>query len=106
FFSLFLTFASTITRRRGRGRGRLLIQNVAHATRADGFAAFANCEPNGLFHGYRRDQLDLDPDIVARHHHFHPIRKFDRASHIRRPEIKLWPVIGEERSVTSALLLA
>src|SRR5438874_4318578 len=95
-----------ITRRRRRGRGRLLIQNVAHATRADGFAAFANCEPNGLLHGYRRDQLNLDRDVIAGHHHFHAIRQFDRAGDISRPEIKLRPVIGEERSVTSAFLLA
>src|SRR4051812_9053657 len=95
-----------ITRRRRRGRGRLLIQNITHATRADGFAAFANCEPNGLLHGYRRDQLDLDRDVVAGHHHFHSIREFDRAGHIRGAEIKLWPVIGKERSVTSAFLLA
>src|SRR4029077_17619777 len=94
-----------ITRRRGRGRGRLLIQNIAHATRADGFAAFANCEPNSLLHGYRRDQLDLDRDVVARHDHLHTIRQFDCAGYIRRPEIKLWPVIGEEWSVTSAFLL-
>src|SRR5262249_12603752 len=95
-----------ITRRRGRGRGRLLIQNIAHATRADGFAAFANCETNSLLHGYRRDQLDLDRDVVAGHNHFHAIRQFHRAGHIRRPEIKLRPVIGEERSVTSTFLLA
>src|SRR6187551_3245677 len=83
-----------ITRRRGRGRGRLLIQNLAHATRADGFTAFANCEPNCLLHGYRRDQLDLDRDVVSGHDHFHAIRQFDRPSHIRRPEIKLRSVIG------------
>src|SRR5512133_854927 len=89
-----------------RRRGRLLIQNVAHATRAHGFAAFANCEPNSLLHGYRRDQFDLDRDVVAGHDHFHAIRQFDRAGHIRRSEIKLRSVIGEERSVTSAFLLA
>ena len=84
----------------------MLIQNIAHATGADGFAAFANCEPNSLLHGYRRDQLDLDRDVVARHDHFHAIRQFDSAGDVSRPEIKLRPVIGEERSVTSAFLLA
>src|SRR5262249_52074965 len=91
---------------RGRGRGRLLIQNLAHSTRAYGFAAFANCEPNGLLHGYRRDQFDLDRDVVAWHNHFHAIRQFDSPGDISGPEIKLWPVIGEERSVTSAFFLA
>src|ERR1051325_5805440 len=84
----------------------ILIQNVAHATRADGFAAFADCEPNGLLHGYGRDQLDLDRDVVARHYHFHAIREFHRAGHISRAEIKLRPVVGEERRVTTAFLLA
>src|SRR4030095_2812885 len=34
------------------------------------------------------------------------IRQFDRAGDICRAEVKLWPVIGEEWSVTSAFLLA
>src|SRR5262249_43984856 len=68
-------------------------------------AAFANCEPDGLLHGYWRNQFDLDRDIVAGHHHFHAIRQFDCPGDISRPEIKLRPVIGEERSVTSAFLL-
>src|SRR5262245_54967650 len=84
----------------------MLIQNIAHATRADGFAAFANCEPNSLLHGYRRDQLNLDRDVVSGHDHFHAIRQFNSAGDISRPEVKLRPIIGEERSVTPAFLLA
>src|SRR5215813_11381217 len=83
----------------------ILIQNIAHATRANGLTAFANCEPDGLLHCYRRDQFDLDRDVVAGHNHFHAIRQFDSAGDISRPEIKLRPVIGEERSMTSAFLL-
>src|SRR5262249_57494320 len=58
-----------------------------------------------FLHGYRRDQFDLDRDVVAGHDHFHAIRQFDSAGDISRPEIKLRPIIGEERCVTSAFLL-
>src|SRR5262249_17237196 len=83
-----------------------LIQNLDHATGADGYVAFADGEPNSLPDGNRRDQLDLDRDVVPRHNHFHAIRQLHSTGDISGTEIKLWPVIGEERSVTSAFLLA
>src|SRR5207247_2414868 len=83
-----------------------LIHNIAHATRADGFATLANCESNRFLHGDGRNQLHLDGDVVAWHDHFYAFRKFNRACNIRGAEIKLWPVIAEERSVTSTLLFA
>src|SRR5437588_12364986 len=89
-----------------RGRGRLLIQNFAHATGADGFAAFANSESNRLFHRDRGNQLDLNGNVIARHDHFDAIRQLNRPGHISGPEIKLRPVIGKKRGVTAALLLA
>src|SRR4029077_5933169 len=83
-----------------------LIQNLAHATRADGFATLANGEPDGLFHRDGRDQLHFNRDVVAGHHHLHAFSQFHGAGHIRGAEIKLWPVIGEKWSVTAAFLFA
>src|SRR6266404_6027044 len=87
-------------------RLRNLVANVAYATRADGLAAFTNSETNRLLHGDRRNQLHLDGDIIARHHHFDAFRQFHRSSNVSGPEIKLRPVIREKRRVTATFLLA
>src|SRR5204862_2361649 len=90
-------------RRSGRD---ILIQNFAHATGANGFAAFANGEANRLFHRDRGNQLDLNGDVIARHDHFDAIWQLDRPGHISGAEIKLRPVIGKEWGVTAAFLFA
>src|SRR6266567_154184 len=95
-----------LSRVRRRGEGRILVQNLAHATRTYGFSPFTNGEANRLLHSDRRNQLDFNGDVVAGHDHFHAFGQFDRASHVRGAEVKLRPVIAEERSVTSAFLLA
>src|ERR1700757_46682 len=61
-----------------------LVDDVAHATRADGFAAFANSEPDGLFHRDWRNQFHFHRNIVARHNHFHAVRQLDLSGHVRR----------------------
>src|SRR5438552_15967757 len=83
-----------------------LIQNLTDATRADSFSSFADGKANRFFHRDRRDQLDFNRDVVAGHDHFHAFGQFDRASNVRRAEIKLWPIIAEEWGVTSAFLFA
>src|SRR5213596_3503714 len=90
-------------RRSGRD---ILIQNFAHATGANGFAAFANGEANRLFHRDRSNQLDLNGNVIARHDHFDAIWQLDRPGHISGAEIKLRPVIGKEWGVTAAFLFA
>src|SRR5437870_4090288 len=90
-------------RRSGRD---ILIQNFAHATGANGFAAFANGKANRLFHRDRGNQLDFNGDVIARHDHFDAIWQLDRSGHISGTQIKLRPVIGKKRGVTAALLLA
>src|SRR5438552_1244320 len=83
-----------------------LIQNLTDATRADSFSSFADGKANRFFHRDRRDQLDFNRDVVAGHDHFHAFGQFDRASNVRGAKIKLWPIIREERRVTSTFLLA
>src|SRR5207253_10244821 len=82
-----------------------LIQNIAHATRPDGFAAFADGEANGFLQRDRSAQIDLDCDVVAGHDHFHAVRQLDRASDVGGSEVKLRQVVGEKRRVTAAFLL-
>src|SRR3546814_8872135 len=53
----------------------------------------------------RRDQLDRHGHVVARHHHLRAFRQRHHARHVRRAEVELRAVVGEERRVTAALLL-
>src|SRR6202035_4135943 len=71
----------------------------------DGSAAFADSEPQTLLHRHRRMQLDLQRDVVARHHHLRTLRKLGRARHIRCPEAELRTIAVEERRMTAALFL-
>src|SRR5690348_11363708 len=56
-------------------RSRLL-DDLGGDAGADGAAAFANREPQALFHRDRRDQLHVHPvHVVSRHHHLPPRRQ-------------------------------
>ena len=44
-------------------------------------------------------------DVVAGHEHLGAAGKLDAAGHVRRAEVELRPVAGEERRVTAALFL-
>src|ERR1700680_1773040 len=68
-------------------------------------AAPADGEPQLLLHRDRHDQLHHHRHVVARHHHLGALRKMHHAGHVRRPEIKLRPVVGEKRRVPAPLLL-
>src|SRR5690349_3380128 len=78
-------------------RGARLLQNLGDDAGADGAAALADGEAQALVHGDGRDQLHLHLHVVARHHHLRPLLQLHRPGHVRRPEIELRPVIGEER---------
>ncbi len=58
-----------------------------------------------LLHRDRRDQLDLHRDVVARHHHLHSFRQIRHPGHVRRSEVELWTISGEERRVPPSLFL-
>src|SRR3954454_16076764 len=82
-----------------------LLDDLGHDARADGPAALANGEAQALVHGDGLDQLDLHLDVVARHDHLGALGEVRRAGHVRRAEVELGPIAGEERRVTAALLL-
>ncbi len=44
-------------------------------------------------------------DVVARHDHLRAFRQRHDAGHVRRAEVELRTVVGEERRVTAALFL-
>src|SRR5690606_22916116 len=82
-----------------------LLDHVRADAGTDGAAALTDRETQFLLHRDRADQRDLHGDVVARHHHLHPLRQLARTRHVRRPEVELRPVALEERRVAAALFL-
>src|SRR4051794_20834122 len=82
-----------------------LLDDAGDDARTDGAAAFADGEAQLLFHRDRHDERDVERYVVARHHHFRALRERDDARHVRRAEIELRTIVGEERRVTPTLFL-
>src|SRR5471030_584094 len=82
-----------------------LLDDARHHAGADGAAALANGEAKFLLHGDRHDQVHFHRHVVARHHHFGTGRQVHHAGHVGGAEVKLRTVVGEERSMTTALFL-
>src|SRR5882757_4267445 len=59
----------------GESRFCLLFNNACDDAGADGSAALADGEAQLLFHRDRHDQLHLDGDVVAGHHHLGSFRQ-------------------------------
>src|SRR5262249_32281595 len=58
-----------------------------------------------LVHRDRLNQLDLDRNVISRHHHLLVLRKLYDSGDVRRPEVELRTVAVEKRRVTAALFL-
>src|SRR5882762_4869073 len=82
-----------------------LFHDIRHRAGAYRATAFADGEPQSLLHRYRRYQLDRHLHVVSRHHHLRSLRQVRHSRHVRRAKVKLRPVTGEERRVSSALFL-
>src|SRR5271156_3032440 len=82
-----------------------LLDDLGNRSGAHGVPAFANREAQALLQGYRRYQRNLTRYVVARHHHLHSRRQLHIPRHVRRAEIKLRPVPGEERCMPPAFFL-
>src|SRR6185295_2466013 len=70
-----------------------------------GLATLADREAQTFLAGDRRDELDLQAHVVARHDHLGPLRQRAQPRHVRRPKVELRPVALEERRVPTALSL-
>ncbi len=84
---------------------RIRLKAFDHRAGAHGPATFTNREAQSLVHGDRRDQLDVQRHVVARHHHLHSTRQVRRTRHVRRAEVELRTIALEERRMTTALFL-
>src|ERR1700693_2702894 len=82
-----------------------LRNNLRDRAGAARVSAFANREPQALFHRHRRDQFDHQAHVVARHHHLRARRQLRYSGHVRRSQIKLRTVSFEERRMSAAFFL-
>ena len=83
----------------------ILLKNLGDNTRTHGPTAFADSEFQTVVHGNRRDEFDLDVDVVPGHNHLRAVWEFHDASHVGGSEIKLRPVTVKEWGVPPAFLL-
>src|SRR6185503_9720168 len=72
-----------------RGWRPILLRDVGDNPRADRAAAFADREAQTLVHRDRRDELDAQVHVVARHHHLGALGEHDLAGDVGRPEVEL-----------------
>src|SRR6478609_702849 len=85
--------------------GPILLGDLADNPRTDGAATFADREAQTFVHRDRRDQLDADRDVVARHDHLGALGEDHFAGHVGGAEVELRAVVGEERRVTATFVL-
>src|SRR5262249_3942885 len=83
-----------------------LFDDLGYHTGADRSTALADSETEAGVHGNGLvgKQFDFDSDIVARHAHLDSIRELDFARYVRRAEVELRPVAGEEGRMPAAFL--
>src|ERR1017187_2363100 len=82
-----------------------LRDNFGDGAGPHGASAFANREPQALLHRHRRDELNLQAHIVARHYHLRARRQARHSRHVRGAEVKLRPIALEEWRVPPAFVL-
>src|SRR5262249_3023176 len=79
--------------------------HIAYAPSPNVAAAFAVGEALALFHRYRRDNVNLDRDIITRHHHLNPLGKSNGARYVSCPEVELRSIIRKKWSMPAAFIL-
>src|SRR5688500_11675717 len=84
----------------------LLFDDLGDDAGADSAAALADGEAQAVLDRDRRPQLDVERDVVARHHHLGAVGQRDVTRDVRRAHVELRAVAVEERRVPSALFLA
>src|SRR3984957_16812706 len=83
-----------------------LVKDIGHTACTNRSATLTNSEPDCSLHGNRGEQLDLDSDIVTRHHHLNAIRQLHGSGDVCRAEIELRAVVGEKGRMTTPFFLA
>ena len=82
---------------------RFLLNNLRDRACAHRVSAFTDGEAQAFLHRHRRDQLDHQLHIVARHHHLGSARQLGNPGHVRCSHIELGSIAIEEGGVASAL---
>src|SRR3990172_6352718 len=82
-----------------------LLLDGAHDPRPHGLAPFPDGEAELLLEPDGLDELDFEADVVPRHDHLDSRGQAHHPGDVRRPEVELGPVAGEERGVPAPLLL-
>src|SRR3990172_7906609 len=82
-----------------------LLLDGAHDPRPHGLAPFPDGEAALLLEPDGLDELDLEADVVPGHDHLDPRGQAHHPGDVRRPEVELGPVAGEEGGVPAPLLL-
>src|SRR5262249_34191027 len=67
--------------------------------------ALADGKAKLLLHGDGRDEFNRHGHVVPRHHHLRALGQGHHACDVRRAEIELWTIVGEERRMPPTLLL-
>ena len=83
-----------------------LLDDFCDDAGAHGASALADRKAQPLFHRDRLDQTHRHLNVVPRHHHLGALGQLHRPGHVRRAEVKLRPVVVEERRVPPAFFLA
>ena len=84
-------------------RSRLL-DHAGDDTRADRPSTLSDGEAQRLLDGDGLNQIDDHVDIVTRHHHLNPFGQLDAAGDVRRTEVKLRSIAGEEWFLAATFL--
>src|SRR5688572_15107632 len=79
----------------------LLFDDLRDHARAHGLAALADGKAQALLHGDGRDQGHHHLHVVPGHHHLGALGQLHQAGHVGGAEVKLRPVVVEERGVAS-----
>src|SRR6266545_2102184 len=85
-------------------RRALLLEDFDDAAGTDGAATLTDRKPQPLGHRDRGDQPHGHLGVIPRHRHLGPLRQRHLTRHISGPEVKLRPVIVEERRMPPPLL--
>src|SRR6185312_1330997 len=74
-----------------------LLNNLRDRARAHRMSTFTDGKAQAFLHRHRRDQLNHQLHIVARHHHLRSRGQLSNSGHVSRSQIKLRTVSLEER---------
>ncbi len=83
-----------------------LLVDLGDDAGAHGSPTLADGETHALLHRHRVDQGHLELDVVPGHHQLAPLGEGNLAGDVGGADVELGPVVAEEGSVPTTLVLA